>query len=88
MMGRVDRLEKLKTCSVISTRDVKRLSLLYIRAKHAFVVLLVVVQFPSHVQLCHPTDCCSPGFPVPHHLPEFARVHVHCIGAAILRRYF
>ena len=22
--------------------------------------------------LCHPTDCCSPGFPVPHHLLEFA----------------
>ena len=23
------------------------------------------------------------GFPVPHHLPEFAQVHVHCIGYAI-----
>ena len=22
-------------------------------------------------------DCSTPGFPVPHHLPEFAQVHVH-----------
>ena len=24
-----------------------------------------------------------PGLPVPHCLPEFAQVHVHCIGDAI-----
>ena len=24
-----------------------------------------------------------PGFPVPHHLPEFAQTHVHQIGHAI-----
>ena len=28
-------------------------------------------------------DCSMPGFPVPHHLSEFAQVHVHCIGDAI-----
>ena len=28
-------------------------------------------------------DCSKPGFSVPHHLPEFAQVHVHCIGDAI-----
>ena len=28
-------------------------------------------------------DCSTPGFPVPHHLPEFAQVHVHCIGIYI-----
>ena len=33
--------------------------------------------------LCDPTDCSSPGFPVPHHLPKFAQVHVHCISDAI-----
>ena len=28
--------------------------------------------------------CCSTlGLPVPQHLPEFAQVHVHCIGDAI-----
>jgi len=24
-----------------------------------------------------------PGFPVPHHLPEFAHIHVHRVGGAI-----
>ena len=28
-------------------------------------------------------DCGTPGFPVPHHLPKFAQVHVHCIDNAI-----
>ena len=26
--------------------------------------------------LCHPTDCSTPGFPIPHYLPEFAQTHV------------
>ena len=33
--------------------------------------------------LCNPMDCSTPGFPVLHHLPEFAQVHVHCISNAI-----
>ena len=33
--------------------------------------------------LCSPMDCSKPGLPVPHHLPEFTQVHVHCIGDAI-----
>ena len=28
-------------------------------------------------------DCNMPGLPVPHHLSEFAQVHVHCTGDAI-----
>ena len=27
-------------------------------------------------------DCSTPDFPVPHHLPEFAQIHVHQIGDA------
>jgi len=27
--------------------------------------------------------CNMPGFPVPHHLPEFAQTHVHWVGDAI-----
>ena len=27
--------------------------------------------------LCNPMDCSTPGFPVPHYLPEFAQTHVH-----------
>ena len=42
--------------------------------KVCFVV--VVVQSPSQVQLCNSMDCSMPGFPVPHHLLEFAQVHV------------
>ena len=30
-----------------------------------------------------PTLCDSVDFPVPHHLPKFAQVHVHCISDAI-----
>ena len=33
--------------------------------------------------LCNPMDCSMPGFPVPHHLPEFAQVHVLWVGDAI-----
>ena len=28
-------------------------------------------------------DCSMPGLSVPHHLPKFAQVHVHCISDAI-----
>ena len=28
-------------------------------------------------------DCSTPCLPVPHHLPEFAQVHVHCISDAV-----
>ena len=36
----------------------------------------------SCLTLCNPRDCNTPGFPVPQHLPEFGRVHVHWIGDA------
>ena len=29
----------------------------------------------SCLTFCDPVDCSMPGFPVPHHLPEFALVH-------------
>ena len=41
---------------------------------------VAVVQLPSRVRLCDPTDCRPPGVPIPHPLPEFAQVHVHGIG--------
>ena len=37
----------------------------------------------SCVTLCDRVDCSMPGLPVPHHLPEFAQVHVHWVGDAI-----
>ena len=33
--------------------------------------------------LCNPMDCCTPGFPVLHYVPEFAQTHVHWVGNAI-----
>ena len=33
--------------------------------------------------LCDPMDCHMPGFPVLHHLLEFAQTHVHWVGDAI-----
>ena len=33
--------------------------------------------------LCDPMDCSMSGFPVLHHLPEFAQTHVHRVGDAI-----
>ena len=33
--------------------------------------------------LCNPVDCSTSGFPVLHHLPEFAQTHVHRVNEAI-----
>ena len=33
--------------------------------------------------LCDPMDCSTPGFPVLHHLVEFAQTHVHWVNNAI-----
>ena len=43
----------------------------------------VVVQVLSRARLCNPTNCSTPGFPVVHHLPEFAQTHVHWVSDAI-----
>ena len=37
----------------------------------------------SRLTFCDPMDCSTPGFSVPHHLLEFAQVHVHWISDAI-----
>ena len=44
---------------------------------------VVAVQLLSPVRLCDPMDCSTPGFPVPHHLPECAQIHIHWVGHAI-----
>ena len=33
--------------------------------------------------LCDPKDCSMQGFPVLHHLPELAQIHVHGVGDGI-----
>ena len=37
----------------------------------------------SCLTLCDLTDCSTPGFPVLHHIQEFAQTHVHWVGDAI-----
>ena len=33
--------------------------------------------------LCDPMDCCTPGLPVHHQLPDFTQTHVHWVSDAI-----
>ena len=42
-----------------------------------------IVQSLSHVWLCDPMTCRTPGFPVLHYLPEFAQTHSHWVRDAI-----
>ena len=45
---------------------------------------LLLFSHPVNVRLFRePMNCSMPGLPVPHYLPEFAQVHVHCISDAI-----
>ena len=37
----------------------------------------------SWLTLCDSMDCSIPGFPVLHHLPELAQIHVHQVSGAI-----
>ena len=37
----------------------------------------------SHVRLCDPMDCSTPGFPGHHQLPEFTQTQVHQVSDAI-----
>ena len=46
----------------------------------SYTCCLVTKLYPT---LCNPNGLQQPGLPVPHHLPEFAQVHVHWIGDAI-----
>ena len=37
----------------------------------------------SHVRLCDPMNCSTPGLPVHHQLPESTQTHVHRVSDAI-----
>ena len=41
------------------------------------------VQSLSHVRLCDPMNCSTPGLSVHHQLPEFTQTHAHLVGDAI-----
>ena len=46
-------------------------------------VTLIIVAVQSCLTLFDPMDCSMSGFPVLHHLLEFAQTHVHQVGDAI-----
>ena len=51
------------------------------KTKHLSLQFSSVAQ--SHLILCDPMDCSTPGFSVHHHLPELAQTHIHWVGDAI-----
>ena len=52
-------------------------------SRRLIAIKVSLVQLLSHVWLCDPMDCSTPGFPVHHQLPELAQSHVHGVGDAI-----
>ena len=56
------------------------------RPKEYFLsIKVVVVQSLSHVRVCDPRDCSTPGFPVLHHLLELAQT---CLSRIIQKLEF
>ena len=51
--------------------------------KEVMIIWTVVAYSRLCPTLCDPMDCSTPGFPVLHHLPKFAQIHVHWVGDAI-----
>ena len=52
-----------------------------------YVIFVVVIQSLSHVWLCNPIDCSTPGFPFLHCLLKFAQTHVPWVCDAIQPSY-
>ena len=55
------------------------------RAVRVYIPQCRRVQFSSVTQfdLCNPTDCITPGFPVHHPFQELAQIHIHWVSDAI-----
>ena len=47
------------------------------------ILRIVVAQLLSHMPLCDPLDCSTPGFPIPYYLLELVQTLVHGVGDAI-----
>ena len=54
----------------------------WVRLLYLFFIFSSVLSL-SHVWLCDPMDCSTPGFPVHHQLPEFTQTHAHWVSDAI-----
>ena len=61
-------------------------SLSWVKSPHTnayFYLLRIVIVTKLCLTLCNPMECSIPGFPVLHHLLEFAQTDVHWVGDAI-----
>ena len=47
------------------------------------LLIIAIVQLLSHLWLCNPMDCSTPGLPVLPYLLEFSQTHVHWVSDAI-----
>ena len=72
------RTQKLVTEYKIEMFHDKNDSLLCVKYRSGYSVQLL-----SHLTFCNPMNCSTLGFPVLHHLPELAQIHVHQVGDAI-----
>ena len=62
-------------------------SLSWVKSPHTnayFYLLRIVIVTKLCLTLCNPMECSIPGFPVLHHLLEFAQTDVHRVSDAIL----
>ena len=60
------------------------ISFLYFKTNTVLHCSLVMISCQT---LCDPMDCRMPGFPVLHHIPEFAQAHVSWFGGDIQPSY-
>ena len=58
-----------------SSKFMKRINTMYLWSQCSTAKLCLTV--------CEPMDNSTPSFPVFHHLPEFAQIHVHWVDDAI-----
>ena len=76
ILGGLQNCFKIGNCS----HEIKRRLLL---GRKVMTNLSQSVQSLSHIRLCYPMNCSTPGLPVHHQLPEFTQTHVHWVGHAI-----
>ena len=50
---------------------------------NSILFLWTTIQQLSHVRICDPMDCSTPGFSVHHQLPEPTQTHVHHVSDAV-----
>ena len=80
--------------SVLKSRDITLPTKIHLVKATVFIAVMYVCDIDHKEGCCYcsvtqswptlhnPMDCSMPGLPAPHHLPEFAQVHVHCISDA------